>query len=508
MRQIKTQLGMAVVLAAILGASAPAAPAGAAGVLVLDHGKVRAYNDPAVPSGGAAGWVASLAGSRCSTCASARGASASARRSDPVKAAIRRALAASQIDQAQASAYRATYSGAVGLRSRLGLTGKRELGYVVDTIRKLAKSGRLSAGRMPALFLMLQRNREWWASKGAPGSGARVRFGKSLLIFQYYPGHGLQIQPLANFGAANGYWYANKDKSLRTLVDELVSIRVSRSSFTTWEYYFHFGGGSPPWMSGMAQATAVQALTRASTRLSDPTLLAIAREGLGAFEQRTPVGARVPAGSGAWYALYSFSPSLEVLNGMLQSLIGLQTYATLTGDPRGAALFEQGDRIARARIGSYDTGAWSLYSRSGSHPGAEANLNYHTLNRDFARRLCKLTSADPYCTAADNFTRYLSEDPSLTPFGPAPAPARAGRGVSFNFTLSKVGRVGISVSAGGRTYLSTSAGFSRGKRYFRWVPPRLKTERTYDYRLFARDLAGNTSSESGTIRVKPVAKPR
>ena len=448
MRQIKRQLGMAVVLAAILGASAPAAPAGAAGVLVLDHGKVRAYNDPAVPSGGAAGWVASLAGSGCSTCASPRGASASARRSDPVKAAIRRALAASQIDQAQASAYRATYSGAVGLRSRLGLTGKRELGYVVDTIRQLAKSGRLSAARMPALFLMLQRNREWWGSKGAPGSGARVRFGKSLLIFQYYPGHGLQIQPLANFGAANGYWYANKDKSLRTLVDELVSIRVSRSSFTTWEYYFHFGGGSPPWMSGMAQATAVQALTRASTRLSDPTLLAIAREGLGAFEQRTPVGARVP--------------------GRLRRLVrALQLQPQPRGAERHAAVADRApdvrhadrrpswrgavragrphrsraDRLLRHRclVALQPLGGPSRRGGQPQLPHAQPRLRPPPV---------QLTSADPYCTAADNFTRYLSEDPSLTPFGPAPAPARAGRGVSFHFTLSKVGRVGITVSAG------------------------------------------------------------
>jgi hypothetical protein len=74
--------------------------------------------------------------------------------------------------------------------------------------------------------------------------------------------------------------------------------------------------------------------------------------------------------------------------------------------------------------------------------------------------------------------------------------------VRFHFTLSKVGRVGITVRGGGRTYLSTSAQFSRGKHSFRWVPPRSKRERTYDYSLFARDLAGNSHSESGTLRVK------
>jgi len=53
-----------------------------------------------------------------------------------------------------------------------------------------------------------------------------------------------------------------------------------------------------------------------------------------------------------------------------------------------------------------------------------------------------------------------------------------------------------------RTYLSTSGTFGRGRHWFRWIPPRAKRERVYDYQLFARDLAGNTDSQSGTIRVK------
>jgi len=256
----------------------------------------------------------------------------------------------------------------------------------------------------------------------------------------------------------------------------------------------------------MAQATAAQAYARAGNRLADPQLTEVGREALGAFDATTPLGARVPIGGGAWYALYSFDPRLQVLNAMLQSLIGLKTYADLTGDAHAAALFDAGNSVAQARIGSYDTGAWSLYSRSDTRPGAEANLNYHTLNRDFARTLCRMTAAPPYCNAADHFTRYLREDPRLDPYGPVPAPARAGRGVRFQFTLSKVGRVGITVLAGGRTYLATSAYFGRGKHYLRWVPPRLRNERTYEYRLSARDLAGNSASVEGTIRVKKTAR--
>src|SRR6185312_14472945 len=254
-------------------------------------------------------------------------ARAFASRSDPVKRAIRGAQAAGQISADDAARYRAFWADARSTRTRLSGGRARELGSVVDTLAAIARRGGLVAPRMPALFLILERNREWWAAKGAPASGARVRFGPTRLIFQYYPGQGLQVQPLANFGAANGYWYARNAKALRALVDELLAIRVVRSGFTAWEYYFRFGGGSPPWVSGMAQGTAVQALARAGTLLADPGLLSVAQTGLGAFEQRTPLGARVPAGTGAWYALYSFAPGLEVLNGMLQSLIGLHTYA-------------------------------------------------------------------------------------------------------------------------------------------------------------------------------------
>jgi hypothetical protein len=128
------------------------------------------------------------------------------------------------------------------------------------------------------------------------------------------------------------------------------------------------------------------------------------------------------------------------------------------------------------------------------------------LNRDFARNLCKGTAEPAYCTAADHFTEYLKRDPTVEPHRAAPSPATAGKGVRFRFKLSKVGRVGIVVRYDGKTYLSTSASFTRGERYIRWVPPRLKRERTYSYTLYARDLAGNSSSAEGEVRVRPAPR--
>jgi hypothetical protein len=446
--------------------------------------------------------IATLLLTAALVCAAATTAAAPtpAKRSDPVRSTILKVARNGGIDSGERAGYLSSWSRALATYRHLSGQRKTELGYVIGVVRRLAKARKLGA-RLKVVFLILDRNRQWWAKSGPPGSGARLRFGGSRVIFQYFPGEGLQFHPLANFGQANGYWAGKRNSDLRSLLDDLVGLGVQRGGFLTWEYYFDYGG-SPPWISGMAQGTAVQALARGAQRLSDPIYLEVAKRALGAFERSTPVGVHSAQGSDDWYPLYSFAPRLNVLNGMLQAVNGIRSYAEIGDDSRAQRLFEAGDRTARRNISSFDTGAWSLYDRPGGKPGHEASLNYHTLNRDFARNLCKATNADSYCNAADHFSAYLKEKPTLEPAQAFPSPGRAGRGVRVRFKLSKISRVNIVVrSESGRTYLGTGATFAHGERYFRWVPPKAKRERTYGFKLSARDLAGNTNTATGDVRV-------
>ena len=180
------------------------------------------------------------------------------------------------------------------------------------------------------------------------------------------------------------------------LLDELLPLRVPRAGGVAWEYDFAFGGGRPPWVSGMAQGTGVEAMSRVAKRLGrQDEVLPILKQALGIFRTNTPEGVRVPTSDGPEYALYSFAPDLHVINGFLQALIGLYDLAKYGGDADAQALYAEGERVARREVPNYDTGAWSLYSRGSSEH--ESDLSYHQLVTSFLHNLCTRTQEPVYC---------------------------------------------------------------------------------------------------------------
>ena len=147
---------------------------------------------------------------------------------------------------------------------------------MIGTIRTLAAAHMLTVDRLRPTFLVLRTNTRFWANAPIPASGFRTSPDTDPAVFQYYPGHGLQLQPLASWGRANAIAGAclaalrsrttqgplpARARSPRSL-DRLTALGARRSGYLAWEYYFAYGTGSPPWVSGMTQATAIQALSR------------------------------------------------------------------------------------------------------------------------------------------------------------------------------------------------------------------------------------------------------
>jgi hypothetical protein len=354
---------------------------------------------------------------------------AAAARPDPVRAALRAAQAAGAIDAARAQGYRATYGHALGTLPALRGVRRRELRAAVHIVRDIAARGALTTERMPLAFLTLQRNVEWWTAHGPPAPGspgekdargrrckplrvlraraARVTFPGSSLVWQYYPGLGLQLHINGTFAAAGALLQTKRPDAVAAaaqILQEMLPLASHRGAALTWEYLFPFGGGKPPWGSALSQATAIQAYTAAAVLLGRPDYLQLARDLVGLFALRTPTGVNVRyARDGSWFALYTFAGRAHVLNAQLNAVLALTGLAAATADPLATALARDGLRAARRHIARFDTGRWSRYAEH----GPLADLNYHVLNRDLARALCRRTGEPAICHAWHSFTAEL-----------------------------------------------------------------------------------------------------
>ena len=181
------------------------------------------------------------------------------------------------------------YTAAKHSLGKLSGTRRTELGAVLANVQAIAAAGEFTPTRLPALFLTLERNRSWWTSEPLLSNGERVSFPPSHIVWEYYPGQGIEIQWLATFGEANGYYLSGRENSnLRQLLSEVIPLASDRAGGIAWEYMFRFDGGLPPWTSGLSQGTALQVLARAYSRLKEAPDLTAAQQALGIFETPPP----------------------------------------------------------------------------------------------------------------------------------------------------------------------------------------------------------------------------
>ncbi len=373
----------------------PAAPAAASPVLVLgDGGRVVRERDRFVPPGPPVRAAVAHASHR-------RLRARMAGISD-VRTALAGLLQSGAIGQVEHDERIKDLDDALFIRNQLTGTRRRELDGVLGLLGGIAARGELDATRLNALWLQLNRNVEWWGfADRLPRGGERVRFRGSRVLFQYFSGQGLQLHPLANWGRASGLLKGGYATNAQEFLAELLPLAARRNGAMTWEYYFVFMGGSPPWTSGLSQGTALVALARAYRDLGDDAYLDALRSAVRLYAFRTPLGVRVPTRYGNHYAEYSFAPRLRIINGFVQALNGLWDARPYTALAR--TLYKRGDREARKALPWFDTGRWSYYSNLKNL----SSLNYHVLLRDFLRELCDRTGTDVYCAKAARFSRYL-----------------------------------------------------------------------------------------------------
>jgi hypothetical protein len=496
--------------ACVLAMAVTAAPARAGDVIVVDGKHAVRKDDPFVPARSAIALRPAPARTGAAAVASAAGgprayAARPKRGPRAVARALKRERSRRHISAGAYRRYTRDYRRARKVLRRLRGARKTQLAYVVASVERLALSRRLTRTRLPASFLQLRRNTQYWPSLPYPAVGQQVTFTGSEILFQYFPGEGLQIHPLSTFKKANlihgactrGEPTCDED-ALRRLLDEMTSLAVRRSRhFIAWEYLFYFGGGYPPWISGMAEATAIQAYGRAADLLNEPSYRKTAERALPVFRTPPPTGVRTTGpNGGVTYLQYSFAPRLYIFNAFLQSLIGLYDYWDLTGNTLAKQFFDEAEPEAEAQVPESDVGDWSLYN----YRGHESSRDYHELLREFLASMCSRRLGRVYCEYADKYRGYQTDPPVLRLEGPDLA--TEGRSVRIAFSVSKLSAVELQIYRAGRLRYDRIATYRRGDGSFVWKP---NGPGVFTVRIAAKELRtglGLKDRDEGEIEVE------
>ena len=397
-----------------------------------------------------------------------------------IKRGLDRAVALGRLDGAEAGDYRATAARARAALPRLPSSRYRNLAAVVHQVAGFWKGYDGPRGR--TLFDMLDFNVRWFSKHWDQKAGTDALDYSDGTWYRAFPGIGFQFHPLENVGKLNNYVTQKNATRAEQLAQALLDRAVIRAGGLAWEYYFRFAGGRPPWISGMAQAVAAQALSRAGSLLADPTLTDAARR---VYTTIPLLTRRVQ--TGPWIRLYAFNNE-TVLNAQLQTIASLQDYATQTGDQAASALASQLQAAAVGLLPRFDTGYWSLYSLG----GVEAPLEYHKLVVRLLQTLSKRTKDAVLTSYAQRFAGDLKEPP-VVKAGPGPGaiypdPADGYRDYArYTFWVSKRSTVRLVVDHAGKPFA-----VSRGWHSIVWSPGRIEPG-LYTPGLHAVDVVGNAS---------------
>jgi hypothetical protein len=356
-----------------------------------------------------------------------------------------------------------------------------------------AMSGSYISPRALALFSQLRENVDYMSTNPIPAGTVDVT-GDDGIVYRWFPGKGLELHPLADFGALNNLAAAHDLYGAQQLAYALVNRAIPRGARLLWEYTFQYGAGRPPWASGLAQVVAAQALARASVLLNDSSLLAAARKAFLAV----PGKLDLQLSTGPWIMLYGFDREI-VLNAQLQAILSLNEYASASGDTSAQQLADAMDVAAQAMLPRFDTGDWSLYELGGRY----ASRSYQTYVTTLLGKLSKSTKDPFWQQASARFVNYTYQPPQATQ--PAPPPVLVAYPqpadgwldtVQIPVTLSK--RASVTLAVAGKVLTWSRLG--PGSHVLTWKPGSTVPQGTYTVSVKATDFLGR----SATFKLAPV----
>jgi hypothetical protein len=233
------------------------------------------------------------------------------------------------------------------------------------------------------------------------------------LVWEHYNGLGIYFQPVNTVQLLE--WLmpssATPDDSILNVAEQLYRYAVWREAdgrrFPVWEYEFPWTSGGisvdAPWISGMAQGLALALFADAYRRTGSPLWRTRLYDLLNSLYVPWQDGGVLLPDTTHGYWWEEYHPVVQVWNGSAWALLGVGFAAQVTGDPEIDRLFQRGIDALKYYTPSYDTGSWTLYSRTqGYNTVAYHNLCVHILDAFYAR------TGDPwFSTVANRWRAYV-----------------------------------------------------------------------------------------------------
>ncbi len=189
--------------------------------------------------------------------------------------------------------------------------------------------------------------------------------------------------------------YTNKTEIVKLIIkaDWLIEHAKEKGNHSVLEFDFDFPKFKmeKPWISGMAQAQAIQALIKAHSLTDDDRYLNLSEHLLNTFFiEVKDGGVTYKDKNGWWYEEYASPNNLtepRVLNGMGYTLLGLHDYYDYTNSSKSKYLFEKGLESFINNLHKYEASTFSLYDLS----GYTADKFYHSIHLELLDKLYGIT---------------------------------------------------------------------------------------------------------------------
>lgn len=419
---------------------------------------------------------------------------ASAQRAVPLNTALTRA----GVPPAERAVYLRSVRDARALANRRGGQTGRELRAVVNSAIRISRQRGFDPATAAVVFREVDANVSYLSSRSRyPGSGTRVRI--DGVVYERYTNQGLRIQPLGT------YWSILEpgagvaaDGGIGPALEKAHAIAVPRGESLTLPYLFTWMGRQPTWRSAMAEGVAAAAAVRTWERSDDERYLDWA---VGFGNAAASLG--IPVGEGRWYPLYAFAPGYRVLNGHVQTVLGLGALADATGDEEFVDAFERGVVATKASLRRYDTGGWARYA-----PGQDAPIKYMRLQITQMKQLGALTGDETFTRQGERWEADLRRPPVVKgpprPLRPVRLPAASNRAPVVRFRVSRdkplTLRVAAFTPAGKRLTTYRTYRLSSGRSFI--SVPLARQTGSIELRANATDWMGNRTNDIRLARVQ------